>query len=180
VKKILVLLCVITLTACGFQLRGNYALPFDTFYIDLPENNEVYAALKRGIEAGSKTKVMSDRDQAQAWMVVTNDRVAKSVLSLSSAGRVREFQLIRTFSFRVIDSTGREIIPQRDILLRRDLPYSDKDILAKEYEEALLTRDMQSDLVNQILRRLAAANLGEPTATTPATGVTTNGNAAAR
>lgn len=174
-RKLLVLFCLTLLTACGFQLRGNYALPFDSLYIDLPENNEVYASLKRGIEAGSKTKVVGDRDQAQAWMIVTNDRVTKSILSLSSAGRVREFQLIRTFSFRVIEPSGREIIPQRDILLRRDLPFSDKDILAKEYEEALLVRDMQSDLVNQILRRLSAANLGEPTAASPAAG-----NAAAR
>ena len=175
-RKLLVLICVVLLSACGFQLRGNYALPFDSLYIDLPENNEVYASLKRGIEAGSKTKVVGDRDQAQAWMIVTNDRVAKSILSLSSAGRVREFQLIRTFSFRVIEPGGREIIPQRDILLRRDLPFSDKDILAKEYEEQLLVRDMQSDLVNQILRRLSAANLGEPTAgAAPAAG-----NAAAR
>lgn len=174
-RKLLVLICVVLLSACGFQLRGNYALPFDSLYIDLPENNEVYASLKRGIEAGSKTKVVGDRDQAQAWMIVTNDRVAKSILSLSSAGRVREFQLIRTFSFRVIEPGGREIIPQRDILLRRDLPFSDKDILAKEYEEQLLVRDMQSDLVNQILRRLAAANIGEPTADAPAAG-----NAAAR
>lgn len=166
-RKLLPLLCIVFLTACGFQLRGNYALPFDSLYIDLPENNEVYASLKRGIEAGSKTKVLSDKDDAQAWMIVTNDRVTKSILSLSSAGRVREFQLIRTFSFRVIDKTGRELIPQRDIMLRRDLPYSDADILAKEYEEQLLVRDMQSDLVNQILRRLSAAKLGEPTAVAP-------------
>ena len=160
-RKLLPLFCLLLLTACGFQLRGNYALPFESLYIDLPESNDVYASLKRGIEAGSKTKVVSDKNDAQALMVVTNDRVTKSILSLSSAGRVREFQLIRTFSFRVIDSTGRELIPQRDILLRRDLPYSDQDILAKEYEEALLARDMQSDLVNQILRRLAAAKIGE-------------------
>ena len=167
-RKLLMLFSLLMLTACGFQLRGNYALPFDSLYIDLPENNDVYASLKRGIEAGSKTRVVGDREQAQAWMIVSNDRVTKNILSLSSAGRVREFQLIRTFSFRVIDRSGREIIPQRDILLRRDLPFSDKDILAKEYEEALLARDMQSDLVNQILRRLAAAKLGEPTAAAPA------------
>lgn len=178
-RKLLPLLCIVFLTACGFQLRGNYALPFDSLYIDLPENNDVYASLKRGIEAGSKTKVLSDKDEAQAWMIVTNDRVTKSILSLSSAGRVREFQLIRTFSFRVIDRTGRELIPQRDIMLRRDLPYSDADILAKEYEEQLLVRDMQSDLVNQILRRLSAAKLGEPTAVAP-TGSSAASNAAAR
>lgn len=178
-RKLLPLLCIVFLTACGFQLRGNYALPFDSLYIDLPENNDVYASLKRGIEAGSKTKVLSDKDEAQAWMIVTNDRVTKSILSLSSAGRVREFQLIRTFSFRVIDRTGRELIPQRDIMLRRDLPYSDADILAKEYEEQLLVRDMQSDLVNQILRRLSAAKLGEPTAVAP-TDSSAASNAAAR
>jgi LPS-assembly lipoprotein len=35
--------------------------------------------------------------------------------------------------------------------------YDDTQVLAKESEEQLLFRDMQSDMVQQILRRLAAA-----------------------
>ena len=175
-RKLLALLCITLLTACGFQLRGNYALPFDTLYIGLAESNELHAALKRNIEAGSKTRVVDDPKTAQAIMTIVYDRTSKHILSLSSAGRVTEFQLIRTFAFRVHDVDGRDIIPQREIMLRRDLPYSDAQVLAKATEEVLLVRDMQSDLVQQIMRRLAAAKLGETGAATAPAG----SNAAAR
>ncbi|MNN27862.1 LPS-assembly lipoprotein LptE [compost metagenome] len=42
------------------------------------------------------------------------------------------------------------------ITLKRDLSYNEAQVLAKEAEEAMLYRDMQSDLVQQILRRIAA------------------------
>ena len=43
-----------------------------------------------------------------------------------------------------------------DITLRRNLAFSEEAVLAKEGEEAMLYRDMQSDLVQQVMRRLAA------------------------
>ncbi|MBY0339532.1 MAG: hypothetical protein K2Q19_00045, partial [Rhodocyclaceae bacterium] len=76
---------------------------------------------------------------------------------------------VRTFAFRVIDKDSKDIIPQREIVLRRDLPYSDDVVLAKASETELLVRDMQSDLINQILRRLAAAK--------PVSGMSGAGNA---
>ena len=174
----LMLLCVTLLTACGFKLRGSYDLPFDTLYIALPENNELHAVLKRNIEAGTKTRIVDEREDAQATLVVVFDRTSQGILSLSGTGRVTEYQLVRAFAFRVIDKDSRDIIPQREIVLRRDLPYSDNTVLAKASEIELLTRDMQNDLVNQILRRLAAAKLKD-TGTSSAPAAAT-GNAAAR
>lgn len=172
----LLLLCVTLLTACGFKLRGSYELPFDTLYIGLPESNELYAALKRNIEASTKTRIIANREEAQASLTVVYDRTTQGILSLSGTGRVTEYQLVRTFAFRVLDKNNQDIIPQREIVLRRDLPYSDDVVLAKASETELLVRDMQNDLINQILRRLAAAKLKD-TGTAPAA---TTGNAATR
>ena len=41
----------------------------------------------------------------------------------------------------------------------RDVSYNETQALAKEAEEALLMRNMQSDMVQQLLRRLAAVRL---------------------
>jgi LPS-assembly lipoprotein len=174
----LMVLCVTLLTACGFKLRGNYELPFDTLYIALPESNELYAALKRNIEAGTKTRIVTNREEAQATLTVVYDRLTQGILSLSGTGRVTEYQLVRTFAFRVIDKDSKDIIPQREIVLRRDLPYSDDTVLAKASESELLVRDMQNDLINQILRRLAAAKLKD-TGTSAAPDAAT-GNATTR
>ena len=41
-------------------------------------------------------------------------------------------------------------------MVSRDLSYSETAALAKQHEEAELFREMQSDIVAQVLRRLAA------------------------
>jgi LPS-assembly lipoprotein len=53
-------------------------------------------------------------------------------------------------------------LPTSEILLTRDMAYSDAQVLAKEAEEALLYRDMQRDMVQQIMRRLVAAKPASP------------------
>ena len=171
-RALLAVLCLCLLTACGFKLRGSYDLPFETLYIGLPESNELHAALKRNIEVSTKTRIIDNREEAQAVLYVVYDRTTQGILSLSGTGRVTEYQLVRTFAFRVLGKDGKDIIPQSEIVLRRDLPYSDDVVLAKASESELLVRDMQSDLINQILRRLSAIRLKD--------GAAADGNAAAR
>lgn len=147
------------LSACGFRLRGSFdtPLPFETLHIAQPETSELHAALKRSIEATGKTRIVKEAKDAQAVLSVLGDSQQKNILSLSAAGRVREFQLVRTFGFRLHDPKGRDFMPPGTIVVRRDITFSDEQVLSKESEEALLWRDMQVDLVQQLLRRLAAA-----------------------
>lgn len=160
-RRLLLIVATLALAACGFQLRGAYALPFATLKIGLPESAEFYAALKRNIEAATQTRVVDDAAQAQAILSVVSDTPSKTVLSLSSTGRVTEFQLVRTFAFRVHDAAGRDLMPPGQIVIRRDISFSDVQVLAKQSEETLLWRDIQNDLVQQLLRRLATAKLAK-------------------
>jgi len=157
--RILLILATMFLTACGFQLRGAYSLPFDTLYIAQPESSELRAVIKRNIEASTQARVVNDAKNAQATLVVLGDAPAKRIMSLNSAGRVREFQLIRTFTFRVVDAKGQEFLPQSTLAISREMTFDDAAVLSKEAEEVLLWRDIQNDLVQQLLRRLAAAKL---------------------
>lgn len=144
------------LGACGFQLRGVYNLPFSTMSISLADSTELYAQIRRNVETGSTTRVVATTAQADANLIVLGDAPQKNILSLSAAGRVREFELVRTFSFRLADKTGADLIPTSRIVMRRELTFNDEQVLAKEAEEVLLWRDMQNDLVMQLMRRLAA------------------------
>jgi len=157
----LLILLALTLSgalgACGFKLRGAYVLPFDTLHIAYPDNTPLYAVLKRNIEASSQARVVADQKAAQASFSVAGDLPQKIVLSLDAAGQVREYQLVRAFSFRVVDAENHELIPLSTITVRRDISFSNAQALSKESEEVLLWRDMETDLVQQILRRMAAA-----------------------
>ena len=163
-RSLILLALVSLISACGFQLRGGYALPFDSIYIDLPTSSTLYADLKRNIETTSKTRIVANQKDAQAVLSVIADRNTKHILSLSGGGRVREFQLIRQFIYRVHTMEGRDFIPQNEIVIRRDMSYSDEKVLAKESEEALLQRDMQADLVAQLMRRLSSVKISDATA----------------
>jgi len=154
-----ILAAVLALSACGFQLRGMHPLPFDTLYVALPESNELRAIIKRNVEASSQTHVVGDAKDAQATLTIVADTQAKNILSLNSAGRVREFQLVRLFTFRVQDAKGQEYLPVSTIRISRDITFNDTTVLAKDAEEGLLWRDIQNDLVQQLLRRLGAARL---------------------
>ena len=115
--------------------------------------------LKRNIASGTQTKLVESAEHAQAQLLMSIDQREKVILSFNSAGRVREFQLRYKFGFRVVDARGREYLPQNEITLTRDISFNDTQVLAKETEEALLYRDMQSDMVQQVLRRLATARV---------------------
>jgi LPS-assembly lipoprotein len=144
------------LAACGFRLRGTAEVPFESLY--LPNATSGIALdLKRIIQAGTKARVVDDPKEADAVLQFTEETRQKEILSLTGTGRVREFQLRYRVGFRVHDGKGADYVPASTIQLTRDITFSDAEILAKEAEEQLLFRDMQSDMVQQIMRRLAAA-----------------------
>ena len=105
-----------------------------------------------------------DVKDAQAVLQFTEEVRAKEILSLTATGRVREFRLVYRVGFRVHDGKGGEFLPANSIQLTRDVTFNDAEILAKEAEEALLYRDMQFDMVQQVMRRLEAAQRPKPAA----------------
>ena len=144
------------LAGCGFRLRGTAEVPFETLYVPSATSG-IALDLKRNIQAGTKARVVDDPSKADAVLQFTEETRQKEILSLTGTGRVREFQLRYRVAFRVHDGKGAEYVPPSTIQLTRDVTFNDAEILAKEQEEQLLFRDMQIDMVQQILRRLAAA-----------------------
>lgn len=151
------LILTLLLAACGFQLRGVANLPFETIYVDGGGNPVLAAEISRAIRSGTQTRLTEKAADAQAVLQVPGIEREKRILSLSGAGRVREYELISRASFRLRDKEGRDLIATPAIELRRAMLYDDAQVLAKEQEEALLYRDMQTDLISQLMRRLAAA-----------------------
>ncbi len=150
-------LCAV-LTACGFHLRGQAALPFDSLYISSNTSGLSFAnQLKRAVRTGSQTKITDDAKDAQATLSILDAHRERVILSLSTSGRIQELSLYYHVSFAVADRSGKPYLPPNRIVLRRDLTYNDTDVIAKEQEEELLYRDMENDAVQQVMRRLQAA-----------------------
>jgi len=144
------------LGGCGFHMRGNADFAFKRLYIGIPPNSLMGADLRRNIRNGSDTQIVNDQKEADALLDVLADTRAKTILSITTEGVVREYRLTYRFTFRLRDASGKELIPPSTLVLTRDLTYNEANTLAKDYEEQQLYRDMQRDLVNQLMRRLAA------------------------
>ena len=144
------------IAGCGFQLRGsNSNLPYKTLYIALPETADVRIWLQRYIGATGQTKIVDNAKDAEAVFQQLQDGRIKTILSVNAQGRVTEYRLQLNYRFRLVDAKGRELVAPNEINLSRDISYSDSNVLAKDLEEGLLWRDMNNDLVNQIVRRLS-------------------------
>ena len=144
---------------CGFQLRGQAVLPFNTLYVQAAPTSPFALQLKRAVQSGSATKVIERAGEAEVVLQILNELQEKQILSLGAGGRVREFQLSYRVQFRLTDEKNREHIPASEIVLKRDYSFNDEQALSKEAEEALLYRDMRNDAVQQLVRRLQAAKL---------------------
>ena len=156
-RFLLALILAATLAGCGFHLRGAGSgnLPYKTMYIALPETAEVSIWLQRYIKASGSTTIVDDAKQAEALFQQMSDSRQKTILSVNAQGRVREYRLQLDYRFRVVNQKGQVLVPPNEINLTRDITFDDSNVLAKDLEEGLLWRDMNNDLVNQIMRRLS-------------------------
>ncbi|WP_300449476.1 LPS assembly lipoprotein LptE [Accumulibacter sp.] len=144
------------LAGCGFQLRGSYALPYESLYLSMPDYSVIGATLKRAIRSSATTRLALTASDAQATLLPGAEYRDRVILSVSGTGRVSELRLRYLYPYRVVDVKGRDLVPPATIELVRDLTYDDSNILAKQQEEALLWRDMENDLVQQLMRKLVA------------------------
>jgi LPS-assembly lipoprotein len=151
------LLATLLLSACGFHLRGQAGMPFNTLYLDTVNSKTPFISeLRRSLEA-SKVKLAPTAAQADVVLKVVFENSNKQILTLSGSGRVTEFRLIYSVSLRAYDHKQQDWIPAEEMALRRDYSYDDTKVLAKEAEETLLYQSMRSEMVQQIMRRLSHA-----------------------
>lgn len=163
-RFLLALLAAATLAGCGFQLRGTASgkLPYSSFHVALPDNSDVGIWLKRYVKSLGSTQLADDPKAAEATFQQLYDTRQQSILSLNALGQVKEYRLQLTYGFRVVDAKGQVLVPPNEITLSRDMTYDASTVLAKDQEAALLWRDINNDLVNQILRRLSIIKPKDP------------------
>ncbi len=142
------------LSGCGFQLRQPPKLAFASIALHgFAAGSTLAPQLKR--ELAKQVRVLDDMAQAAVVLHALEDRRDRSVVAQTSAAQVRDLQLRVVLRFRVSTPGGRELVPRAELLAKRELSYSETAALAKAAEEAELYREMQTDVVAQVMRRLA-------------------------
>jgi LPS-assembly lipoprotein len=150
-------LAAAALAGCGFKLRSSQTFVFQTLAVTPERNGLVAADLIRYFgKAIVPMAPVRGAEPPQVIVDILQEVRDKNVVGVNASGQVREFQLRLRLLFRVRLPDGRELIGPTEIAQQRDISFNESAVLAKEAEEVLLFRDMQTDILQQLLRRLAA------------------------
>jgi len=150
------------LAGCGFKLRQTGDYPFKTLFATFPFNTTLGAELRRSLLGTGKIELITDVTQmskADVILDILSEVRQPVVVGMNASGQVRDMQLRLRVSFRLRTPSGDELIEPVELYQQRDLGYSETAALAKEIEQAMLYRDMQLDMVQQIMRRLSAVKM---------------------
>lgn len=167
------LLCVLVLSACGFQLRGSSrqsgSQMVGQVYIDEQGSVSITQQLRNGLTA-QQVQFATFRKDAETVVMVSNEVLSRRVASVSASGRVREFELLHAVDLLTLRSRegvragelllGDETLPTpQTVSVIRDYTYDETDVLAKDDEERILRAEMKEELVRHLVLRIFAGTL---------------------
>lgn len=145
---------ILPLAGCGFQLRGSHRIAYRSLYLQAASpGSSLVKRLEQALR-DSEVALSESAQAAEAVLTLSPERRTRSILALSGGGRVREYRLSYAVNYSLSDNEGNVIYPDSVIQLTRDFTYDDNLYQAKAAEEAFLYQDLESDVAQQILRRL--------------------------
>ena len=147
---IIFLLLLVNISSCGYQLRGTEEVNFESISIDGGSSSFVKILKKKFKQSGVKVQ----EKNSEKILEITNETFTKKILSLSSAGKVREYQINYKISFRFKSQDGEWSTPI-NIESNRDYTFDDKNIIAKTEEELRILKSMQERLIRTIVTQLS-------------------------
>jgi LPS-assembly lipoprotein len=147
------------LSACGFQLRSAGDYPFKTLYANFSTTSPLGMELRRNLLGTGRITLLTEPAQmatADAVLDILSEERQQAVVGVNASGQVRELQLRLRVRFRLRTPLGQVLIEPVELSQQRDLSFTETAALSKEIEQATMYRDMQTDIVQQIMRRLSA------------------------
>jgi LPS-assembly lipoprotein len=165
-RRSALVLSALALAGCGFKLRSSQSLPFATIAIT-PENAGGVAGDLARYLGGAVRPVAPRAGESVPEVIldILQESREKLVVGVNASGQVREYELRMRITFQLRATRGEKLIEASVIEQHRSISFNESAVLAKEAEETLLYRDMQSDIVQQLLRRLSAVKPAQAVAT---------------
>ena len=150
-NQFLMMLAIISLIACGFQLRGGIEANFDSISIN-GGSAEFVKQLKKRLRQSSIAVLPTG---GEVKLEILDDLLNKRILSLNSDGRISEYELNYKFSYRVKGKNDSEWGQLINNEVRRQYTYDDENVVAKALEEEKLINGMRDELIRTITAQIS-------------------------
>ncbi len=157
-RLFLLLIGMSLLPGCGFRLRGRYRLSARLSKISIVgEHRELVERLTTMLADSNVTVVAAG--SATPTLSLSQVEFTREAASTDATGIATEFEYTWLVEFSVIDANGETLLPQSTVSMSNTLEYNPDDELGFREEEELLKKDMQEEVVLQIMRELARSRL---------------------
>jgi LPS-assembly lipoprotein len=158
-KFLCISVIALLLVACGFHLRGAAPLPAEmavTYIHGTIEFNTLYDDFRTALESRG-ARVTQDRTKATAVLTILENNAETKVLTVDLSGKVLEYRVRQNIHFEVATADGHMLVDQQSVTMSRDLKFNRNDVLGKEREAETIRKELQRDVVNLAMLRIAAA-----------------------
>jgi LPS-assembly lipoprotein len=145
---------VLFISGCGFHLRGMMDAPNWMREIAISSNSgdlDLVSQLKSQLNS-YKIRVVPYHFHAPYWLIINQSTYQQRIISVGASTNPRQYQLILTVEFTLQSRDGKILIPQRQVVVTRQLTINNDRILGSNAEERILMNEMRQDLLMQMLK----------------------------
>lgn len=160
-------IALLLLGGCGFHLRGVQSATLPTRLSVLRVTMAGGAAfppllvrMRDALRTETGAHLVDTPAPGVPTLTLWGESISSEVAAIDVTGRATEYMLDYQVSFSLVDAAGRQIIPPRTIKIQREYSFNKLNVLATERENQFLQNDMRRDAVHQIIRQLAAVDVG--------------------
>ena len=150
---LMLIIAILVLSGCGFQLEGSRALPISVArtYLDTSKPyTEFYDSLRDALRMRG-AEVVQSRQEAGAVLRILEDTSGQRILSVSARNTPREYEIFYVITFS-LESDGLILIENKTLIVTRSYTYDATQVLGKSAEEQVLRESLAQDLARQVLR----------------------------
>ena len=155
--SLLTLFLTSSLASCGFQLKQSAALPasFGPVSVEgISKFSSFYKTVRNALRQSSIKIVDSTAASHQLQIQPSRQR---KVLSVNSAGKVSEYELIQRVKFQVTSAQGTTLIAPTTLSRSTFYTTSNTEVLGDINEESDIYQRLEEQLVDQVFNRISAA-----------------------
>lgn len=164
IRLILIIGLIISISACGFKLRGTQALPENLTQVLINAPLQ-YSPLSRALQKRlpvyqlqgliNPKETMSDEKVQQTVVVeLKPEQFERRLLSVFTSGQVAEYELVYTVNYSVIFPGALPIA--NTLTVSREYQDDPDQILAKSRELNLVLAELRNESADRLIRLLSS------------------------
>jgi len=141
------------LSACGWQLRGNYDLPDELRRVQLSAADPLHPIVRRVERALTIAGVEISETASLTLRLERLEREQRNV-ALDRRARPSEKGIWLSLPMSVVADNGAALVGPLELQANRIYRFDPNNVVAMNEEEKLIENELQDTLVGQLMRRL--------------------------